>query len=98
MAQEELIPAEKSPENTEKTKKHDRKLKQNEIEHFSFQRTQLLTDQSQDEEDGDITGALACTNAQNLSGDLNSDGDDGEYDQNFAEEYRLKQEKMLGEL
>lgn len=66
-------------------------------QHFSFQRTQLLTDQSQeDDDDVDFTGAIADQDHQNLTGDLMSE--DQDYGQSFAEEYRLKQAKMLGEL
>lgn len=59
-------------------------------QHFSFQRTQLLTDQSHDNDEEDIdfiTGALAETDNQNLTGDMMSDQD---YNENFAEEFKLK--------
>ena len=66
-------------------------------QHFSFQRTQLLTDQShEEEEDVDFTGALAETDNNNLTGDLMSE--DQDYGESFAEEFKLKQAKMLGEL
>ena len=52
-----------------------KKKKNSEVEqHFSFQRTQLLTDQShEEEEDVDFTGALAETDNHNLTGDLMSE-------------------------
>ena len=74
-------------------------------QHFSFQRAQLLSDQSQDDNEdidfsnqADFTGAIADQDNQNLTGDLMSEDQDQDYGQSFAEEYRLKQEKMLGEL
>ena len=59
-----------------------------------------MTDQSQEddeqEEDLDFTEAIAEADNHNLTGDLMSE--DQDYGQSFAEEYRLKQAKMLGEL
>jgi len=53
----------------------------------------LLTDQSQDEDDFDFAEAMAD---QNMTGDLMSE--DQDYGESFAEEFRLKQAKILGEL
>ena len=56
-----------------------------------------MTDQShEEEEDVDFTGALAETDNNNLTGDLMSE--DQDYGESFAEEFKLKQAKMLGEL
>ena len=53
----------------------------------------MLTDQSQDEDDFDFAEAMAD---QNMTGDLMSE--DQDYGESFAEEFRLKQAKILGEL
>ena len=57
-----------------------------------------MTDQShEEEEEMDFTGALAEADNHNLSGDLMSE-EDQDYGESFAEEFKLKQAKMLGEL
>ena len=44
----------------------------------------------------DFAGVIAGVDSHNLTGDLMSE--DQDYSENFAEEFKLKQAKMLGEL
>ena len=47
----------------------------------------------------DFTGVLAEeADNHNLTGDLMSEEDQEDYGESFAEEFKLKQAKMLGEL
>ena len=44
----------------------------------------------------DLAGAISGVDKHNMTGDLMSE--DQDYSENFAEEFKLKQAKMLGEL
>jgi hypothetical protein len=75
---------------------HHSKHNSGEVEQFSFQRNEILNEQSLNTENGDFGDFVIQhkmfrdENPKRLTMDIDSSSDLSDYNDNFAEEYRLK--------